>query len=563
MDSVLPRRLSSRLPVLCRLAAGFVVFAISSVVATCRLADLVNPAKVSTLRPAPAELVDSARAGSLAPRVTTLALEGEAEAVRWSLRPIHGTAWLKPSDTTGMAPDTLRITLDPASLSAGDYQDSLVFTVGGLTVAPVIAPVTFHVMGCTVTDVTPSVALVDSLAAADCGAPHRAGHLTRLYRITGAANDSVSLQLASAAFGAYLVLDSGAAQAGIPSMAESSGGCRPGLAGACLTYVRLPVAGSYVVEATSVAGGATGTYTLSVTRPRPPAAPDTLAQLLGDGATVVPAGTVITHDTVDFRASLADPDSDSVRVEIEVQPLGTTFTNTATSTSAMVGSGAEATILVAGLANHTSYHWQARAVDRTGRSSAWVPFGSGGTDFRINYAQAPSVPANLAQLKSGRHDRHRRRRRDRPGHRAVPRAGRRRFGHAGATRGRGAAGRLGLRRYRDRVQSAGAAGQRRDGALARARRQRGVPLAGAGRGPDGTGQRVDDVRGECRVGGRLQRRADADPARDSHPAGRQHDGQPDRAGRARGRAGCRRATRSRASPARSRRPWPRTPRAAR
>ena len=220
VDSALPRRLSSRLPVLCRLAAGFVVFALAGLAATCRLADLVNPAKVSTLRPAPAELVDSARAGSLAPRVTTLALEGEAEAVRWSLRPIHGTAWLKPSDTTGLAPDTLRITLDPASLSAGDYQDSLVFTVGGLTVAPVIAPVLFHVMGCTVTDVTPSVALSDSLAAADCGAPHRGGHLTRLYRISAAANDSISLHLASAAFGGYLVLDSGAAQAGIPSMAE-------------------------------------------------------------------------------------------------------------------------------------------------------------------------------------------------------------------------------------------------------------------------------------------------------------------------------------------------------
>ena len=64
------------------------------------------------------------------------------------------------------------------------------------------------------------------------------------------------------------------------------------------------------------------------------------------------------------------------------------------------GSGARATVLVAGLANHTSYHWQARTVDRTGRASAWVAYGSGSTDFRINYAQAPSLPANMAQLKT-------------------------------------------------------------------------------------------------------------------------------------------------------------------
>ncbi len=368
--------------------------------ATCRLSDLVNPGRVSTLTLAPGQLVDTARAGSLAPQITTVVLHIAAEAVPWSLRSARGSTWLKPSDTTGTAPDTLRITLDPSGLVAGDYRDTLIFTVAGPTVAPVSVPVEFRLLGCSIASVAPNVSISDSLTLADCGAPHRSGSLAKLYQFTASANDSISLRLSSAAFGGYLVLDSGAAPALTPSMAQSSSGCRAGQVGACLVYVRLPQAGTYVVEATSVAGAATGAFTLGITRPRPPVAPDSLAQLQSDGVTPVAAGGPITQDTIDFRASLADPDSDSVRVEVEVQPVGTGFTGVATAVSAFEPSGARATAVVAGLADFASYHWQARAVDRTGRASSWVPFGSGGADFRISVPQPPGVPASLAQLKS-------------------------------------------------------------------------------------------------------------------------------------------------------------------
>ncbi len=389
----------SKLPVLFRLAAGCCVLAAASLVATCRVSDLVNPGKVGALSLTPVQLVDSAQAGSLAPHVSTFALHITTEALPWMLRVMHRSAWLKPSDSAGTAPDTLRITLDPSGLGAGDYRDTLEFSVAGPTIAPVYVPVEFRVTGCAVVDTAPGAVLADSLTTADCGAPHRSGRVAKLYRFTGAANDSITLHLASAAFGAYLVLDSGAAQAGIPSLAES-GTCRAGVAGACLAYLRLPQAGSYVIEATSVASAATGAFTLSITKPRPPASPDSLAQFAADGVTPVPPGGAVAADSIVLRASLADPDSDSVRVEVEVRPVGTAFTGTATAASAFGPSGARATAVVSGLANFASYRWQARTVDRTGRASAWAPFGGGGADFRVSVPQPPLAPANLAQLKS-------------------------------------------------------------------------------------------------------------------------------------------------------------------
>ena len=229
-----------------RLATSILVLVIAGLASTCRLHDLVSPVRINSLRLTPVELLDSARAGSLALRTTTFALDIGAEAVPWSLRSVHGSTWLKPGDSAGTAPDTLKITLDPTGLVAGTYRDTLVFSIAGPIVAPVVVPVEFRVTGCGITDVTPGAPISDSLTVADCGAPHRGGRLARVYRVTGSANDSLTLQLTSAAVGACLVFDSGAAQAGIPSMVES-GTCRPGQSGACLVYVRLPRAGSVLI----------------------------------------------------------------------------------------------------------------------------------------------------------------------------------------------------------------------------------------------------------------------------------------------------------------------------
>src|SRR5207244_11661864 len=90
-----------------------------------------------------------------------------------------------------------------------------------------------------------------------------------------------------------------------PPVAENDR-CAAG-AGACLLYQLLRAAGSYTVEATSGPAAATGLFTLSITRPRAPAGPDALAQLTGDGVTVIAGGSV-DQPSVVLRGTLREPD---------------------------------------------------------------------------------------------------------------------------------------------------------------------------------------------------------------------------------------------------------------
>jgi hypothetical protein len=140
----------------------------------------------------------------------------------------------------------------------------------------------------------------------------------------------------------------------------------------------------------------------------PAASPDVpagLAQARSDGTTAIAPGGTTNEPTVTITASVSDPDArDLVTLEIEVRPAGVVFSDSATAAGTAVASGAGASIAVSELAENTAYHWQARAVDQTGRTSAWVPFNagaSGNADFHVDaVAEAPGQPASLAQLKS-------------------------------------------------------------------------------------------------------------------------------------------------------------------
>src|SRR5439155_523880 len=70
------------------------------------------------------------------------------------------------------------------------------------------------------------------------------------------------------------------------------------------------------------------------------------------------------------------------------------FTGTGTGSGAAVANGATASASITGLNDNTAYHWQARAVDQTGRSSAWAPFGGNAeadADFRVAVAATQLV----------------------------------------------------------------------------------------------------------------------------------------------------------------------------
>src|SRR4029077_18870551 len=117
-------------------------------------------------------------------------------------------------------------------------------------------------------------------------------------------------------------------------------------------------------------------FTPSVTRPRAPAAAQSLAQLRGDSLTAVPIGGTTDQGPVVLRGLVSDPDAgDSLRLQVELQPVGTTFTGTPTATGSRAANGQTAFVAATGLANNAAYHWQARALDQTGRAGPWTSFG--------------------------------------------------------------------------------------------------------------------------------------------------------------------------------------------
>src|SRR5205814_9371229 len=144
-------------------------------------------------------------------------------------------------------------------------------------------------------------------------------------------------------------------------------------------------------------------FTLSVTRPRPPAGPDALAQLTSDGVVIDPGGSV-NQPSVVLRGTVSDPDvGDTLRLQVEARPVGTAFTDTPTAVSDRVSSGQRASVTLTGLADNTAYHWRARTLDQTGRSGGWVPFGGNAetaADFSTAIPGPPLAPTALGQFQN-------------------------------------------------------------------------------------------------------------------------------------------------------------------
>ena len=184
-----------------RLAAVAAVVALSGLVSTCRLQDLVQPGRIGALQLSSNEVVDSARAGSTAPRVAKVVLGVDGATLRWSVDAANASAWLHPEATTGVAPDTLSVSLDPGGLAAGVYRDTLVFSSSIPVSAPVHVPVEFRVTGCPVAHLGLDTLVTDSLTTSDCGAPNHSGSFAKLYRFTSRPADSLSLWLSPSAFG--------------------------------------------------------------------------------------------------------------------------------------------------------------------------------------------------------------------------------------------------------------------------------------------------------------------------------------------------------------------------
>ncbi len=373
--------------------------------ATCQVDKLTNtPPPVATLALAPTQLRDSAALGSTRMGGDSVAVANAGQGtLSWSARLARGESWLAiVSASSGIAPAKLRLGFNPLGLPMGVYRDTVVVSAENAEGSPARVPVEFTVHPCMPVSLVLDAQVVDSLTNRDCTAPHRSTSFARLYAFAANAGDSVSVVMTSGPVDAYVVLDSSQADGTAPLALNDS--CAAGR-DACVRYQRLPRAGTYWIEATSAGAGQTGAFALAVSRPRPPTAAASLAQLRKDSVTVIPAGGGTDQATVVLRGVLTDPDAtDSLRLEVEVRPVGTPFTGVPTQMGGRVASGQPGFVVVPGLANNTGYHWQARVTDQTGRaSSTWTAFGANpesAPDFTTGVPVAPDSVVGLGQFQS-------------------------------------------------------------------------------------------------------------------------------------------------------------------
>jgi hypothetical protein len=363
----------------------------------------VDPPSGGVLEVSPLRFADSAALGSRAARVMTLTISKTAAGeLAWTATRLGASPWLSLGAASGTAPGTLAAAADPTGLAAGVYSDTIVVMARSPARGEARIPIQFAIHPCSLQPISLDVEVARTLDRADCTGPHRSAMFADLYSFTGSAGDSVSVELESAEFAPYLILDTATAPS-VPPLAES-GICTYAPGKPCLRYQRLPRNGTFVIEATTAVAGDSGAYLLRLFRPRPPSQVDSLTQLRGDSITAIPTGGVSADSTIVLRGTASDPDGgDSLRLEVEVRPVDAAFTGAATATGAFVPAGGRAVARVSALSDNTAYHWRARVTDQTGRASAWTDYGGNpesAADLSMAVNDGPTAPTGLGQFKS-------------------------------------------------------------------------------------------------------------------------------------------------------------------
>src|SRR5439155_1552189 len=169
-------------------------------------------------------------------------------------------------------------------------------------------------------------------------APHRAGSFAKVYSVNASTGDALDVKL-TATFDAYLIVTDGAG-----GVLTTNDTC-PGLTGtACVRNVVVPASGIRI-EATTAVAGATGSFSLFVTKPQRPGGPGSLSQFMANGSTSIgnggtetmqayrsPGGGIAlggpdTTGTIVFKATVSDPDpGDILQIQVERQAAGAVFT---------------------------------------------------------------------------------------------------------------------------------------------------------------------------------------------------------------------------------------------
>jgi hypothetical protein len=361
------------------------------------------PVELSVLRTTlsvdPKSITDVILPGDNAKRTHPLAITNAgAGPISWSAIPDR--PWITVNRFANTVGDTITVTVDPAGLPPGTYSGRITVSAPGAENSPQSVDVTLAIQAsCGHTGVVPDVVISGDIKNSDCAAPHRSGSHADIYTFTAAPGDTMSLRM-SASFDAFLVL-----QSPDGTVLAQNDDCPSEDRTACIKNLRIAAAGEYTIEATTANPGATGSYQLSIVRELAPGAPQAIGQFKKNGSTALAVGDTTVEDKAVFKGTVSDPnDADEVRLEVELEPLSSPFTNVRTHQSDFVATGNGNTVVSveAGLVNTTSYHWQARTCDRTGRCSPWLSFGGNpetAADFTMFVGPPPPPPGST--LPSG------------------------------------------------------------------------------------------------------------------------------------------------------------------
>jgi NADH:ubiquinone oxidoreductase subunit len=132
-----------------------------------------------------------------------------------------------------------------------------------------------------------------------------------------------------------------------------------------------------------------------------PSAPFAVGQYDPAGVVGLALGGSPFGRTVVVKAAAVDEDFGQVAIQIELRAVGVAFTDTPTHAGTFGPTGIQHSVTIDDLAGG-SYHWQVRALDNSGQTSAWVAYGGNSeseADFVITATTAvpPNAPLSLQQ----------------------------------------------------------------------------------------------------------------------------------------------------------------------
>jgi hypothetical protein len=111
----------------------------------CRLDKLIDTPPPAGLGVAPSQVAESTSVGTASGSIPLAVSSAQASALAWTAYREAGSPWLTLTDSVGVAPATLWVTLDATGLLPGTYRDVVVVVPDELGLSRVRVPVELRI----------------------------------------------------------------------------------------------------------------------------------------------------------------------------------------------------------------------------------------------------------------------------------------------------------------------------------------------------------------------------------------------------------------------------------